>query len=347
MSIAGLSSGALFAKSKACFTGLMSSEDYSTAASFGNLAEFAAFLKNKTAYSEAFDGIGGSAKMTRQRLEAIIKRMTLLRLEKVIRYAKLSDSFVSEYLLIKHECECIISRMRQHGEYTLDSYLLYMPDGFFKNTCFDIAELEKAHTSAEIKSVLEKTPYSKILAYVFDKNDFGGRLVPENLLYRYLYETGDANFEKKLSKKDYAEVKELLSLLSDMITIGTVYRIKKYYSQSEDLMLHVFGSSLTHFSQARIEELKNAQTYSEFVSVLEGTRYKGLVPLLESDRSALFTKQYIYNFCRKKFASSCNPALSALCYARLVSAEADNLVTITEGVSSGTNPEKILSMLIR
>lgn len=347
MSIAGLSSGALFAKSKACFTKTFCDEDYSTAASFQNISEFASFLKNKTSYSEAFEGIGGSGKITRQHLEAIIKRMTLIRLEKIIRYAKLSDSFISEYYLIKHECECIISRIRQHGEYTLESYLMYMPDGFFKNTCFDITELEKAHTSEQIGSVLEKTPYGKILEQVLEHNDCNRRLVPENLLYKYLYETSAQSFKKKLGKNDYAEVEELLSVLSDMITIGTIYRIKKYYSASEDLMLHVFASSLTHLSDVRLDELKHTESVNEFVSVLKKTRYKGLATLLEGEKSALFTKQYTYNFCRKKFASSNNSALCAICYGILINTEADNLITISEGVSSGTSPEKILSMLIR
>ena len=45
MSIKGLSSGALFAKVKACSTELLSEEDYIKASSCADLSDFASFLK--------------------------------------------------------------------------------------------------------------------------------------------------------------------------------------------------------------------------------------------------------------------------------------------------------------
>lgn len=347
MSIAGLSSGALFAKVKACSTALLTDDDYMRAASCENLSDFASYLKNKTAYSEAFEGLGSANKGTRQQLEAIIKRMTLLRLEKIIRYASLSDNYISEYFMMKHEIKCIISRLRQHGEYTLDSYLLYMPDGYFTETGFDIKALEHASSAKEICEILRKTEYYDFLAPVLEKAE-RGKWVPENLLYRHLYETGAKNFEKKLSGGDFADVRELLSMLSDMLTVGNIYRIKKYYPDGYDaLTLNIFESNLTKFTKNQLHALKASGSIKEFTDRISETCYRGIVPLLESERSALFTKQYVYNSCRKSFARSSNPALSALCYGRIINVEADNLITIAEGVSCGENPEKIMGMLVR
>lgn len=347
MSIAGLSSGALFAKVKACSTALLTDEDYVRAAASENLSDFASYLKNKTAYAEAFEGLGSANKGTRQQIEAVIKRMTMLRLEKIIRYAELSDNYIAEYFMMKHEIKCIISRLRQHGEYTLDSYLLYMPDGFFTNTQFDIKALEHASSAGEICDILKKTEYYGFLAPVLEKSE-RGKWIPENLLYRHLYETGAENFEKKLAKNDFSDVKELLSTLSDMLTVGSIYRIKKYYPDGEDaLTLNVFESSLTKLSQGTLHRLKSSANVSEFSERLAETCYKSAVPLINSEKSALFTKHYIYGICKKHFARSTNAALTALCYGRIINVEADNLITIAEGVSCGENPDRIMGMLVR
>ena len=347
MSIKGLSSGALFAKVKACSTELLTDADYLKAASCTSLPELASFLKNKTPYSDAFEGIGSSVRMTRLHLESVIKRMTLLRMAKIIRYASLTDNYVSDYFMMKHETECIISRLRQHGEYTIDSYLMYMPDGFFTETSFDLKALEHATDTAGILKAIERTHYREILAPVLEKHE-PGQWIPENLLYRNLYETGAANFQKKLNSEDYQDVEELLAMLSDMITVNNIYRIKKYYPDSEEAMLiSIFSSALTRFSHSQLSGLKSATTATDFTDRLALTKYKELAALFNTPIGALFTKQYIYNICKKHFIRTNNAALSALCYSRLISNEADNLISITEGISAKTEPERICAMLIK
>ena len=347
MSIKGLSSGALFAKVKACSTSLLNEGDYAKAAACPTLSEFASFLKNKTPYSDAFNGIGSSVRMTRQHLEAVIKRMTLLRMEKIIRYAKLTDNYVSDYFMMKHETECIISRLRQHGEYTIDSYLMYMPEGFFTSTCFDIKALEQAKDTSSILDVLEKTPYRAILAPVLELHE-AGRWIPENLLYKNLYETGAASFRKKLGDDEYKGVEELLSTHSDMMTVNNIYRIKKYYPDSEaEMLLSIFTSSVTGFNHSQLTGLKGATNAKEFTERLLQTKYKELSVLFNSPVGGLFTKQYLYNVCKKNFIRTNSAALSALCYLTLVNSEADNLITVAEGISAGSDPERICTMLIK
>ena len=174
------------------------------------------------------------------------------------------------------------------------------------------------------------------------------RLIPENLLYKHLYEAGAEGFKSKLSHEEYKEVKELLSMMSDMITVNNIYRIKKYYPDSEEAMiLHIFSSSLTRFTPNQLSALKKVTSAKEFTRSISETAYKGLDTLFESPMGALFTKQYIYNVCKKRFIRTSDAALSALCYSTLVSTEADNLISIAEGISLGTEPERICSMLIK
>lgn len=351
MSISGLSSKALYAKAKACYVPHITDEVYEELANLNDLGEFSSYLRGKTPYSKAFEGVGSAGRLTRLHLEAIIQRMTLIRLEKIMRYARLCDNYVNDFFLTKHECECIVRRLRQTGNYAMDSYFLYPPEGVFQNTCFDLAALERAQKPAQIALVLAGTkyekPFSRMLSAVNDgvQND---RRVPENTVYGYLYESSAAGFRQKLDKKDYAEVEKFLALRGDMMTVNALYRILKYYSsEKEKLQLYVFTSPLSRLSGAQREALMNVGTLSAFAEALEKTCYKGLVPLMAGERAALSTKQYIYNVCRKHFAMSHNAALVALCYGVRVSAEADNLITIAEGISAGVPAQEMLSLLIR
>lgn len=353
-SISSLSAGALYAKAKACCVAHLSDSTYAELAELGDLNEFAAYLKSKTAYAAAFEGIGGSGRLTRLHLEAIIKRMTLISLEKLIHYAALGDNYVKDYFLAEHECECIVNRLRQSRDYTIDSYFLYLPDGFWKKTSFDLAALERAHTLEEIAAVLAGTHHqARIERLLTNRAESAGEangagLLSENVLYADLYESSAAQFKKKLSADEYAEVRKLLALFSDMITVDTLYRIKKYYgAYGEALKLYIYKSELTRFSAAQRERLVHAEDLPAFFEALEKTCYKALVPLLRGNRAPVAVRQYRWNVCRKLFAMSAHPAVSALCYGILMRTQADNLITLAEGVAAGADKAQMLDLLIR
>lgn len=347
--IAGLSSHALYAKAKAMFVPQLSDEVYADLASCTQLTEFTSYLRNKTPYGEAFEAVGATGKLSRRQIEGVVKRMTLVRLEKLLRYAALCDNGVAEYFRWKHECECIVRRLRQSGAYELDSYFMYIPDGFFKKTSFDLYALERASTPQSVLEVLKGSVYEKPLARVLTENGTGNeRQTPENLLYAGLYEHSAAHFKKKLSGAEYAQIEKLLATLGDMLTISTLYRIKTYYPEHEDpLKLHVYRSSLTRLTPSDRASLEHAAGPEAFVQALEKGCYKKAAELLKGSHAAFFTRQYIYDICRKSFSTTSFAALTALCYSACISAEADNLILLAEGIGMGAEPTEMQALLIR
>lgn len=346
--IAELSSRALYAKAKAMNVSHLSEEAYTELTSFSQLSDFTAYLKSKTPYAEAFEAVGATGRLSRRQIEGVVKRMSLMRLERLNKYASLCDNGVSDYFLWKHECECIVRRLRQPGAYELDSYFMYIPDGFFKKTSFDLYALERASTPQRVLEVLKGTVYEKPLARVLTEDTENGHQTPENLLYAGLYERGAANFKKKLAPGEYAEVESLLATLGDMLTVSTLYRIKKYYSRHEDtLKLLVYRSTLTRLSEREYASLEHAENSEAFVKVLESGVYKKAAELLRGSHAAFFSRQYIYDICRKAFASSTGAALTALCYSAVSTAEADNLILLAEGIGVGADPTEMQALLIR
>ncbi len=346
--VSELSSRALYAKAKAMFVPHLSEEAYAELASFSQLSDFTAYLKSKTPYAEAFEAVGAMGRLSRRQIEGVVKRMSLMRLERLNKYALLCDNGVSEYFLRKHECECIVRRLRQSGAYELDSYFMYIPDGFFKKTSFDLYALERASAPQDVLEVLKGTVYEKPLSRLLTEGAENGHQAPENLLYAGLYERGAAEFKKKLAPGEYAEVEKLLATLGDMLTISTLYRIKKYYPQHEDtLKLHVYRSKLTRLSEREYATLVHTETPEAFINTLENGVYKKAAELLRGSHAAFFSRQYIYDVCRKTFASSTNAALTALCYSVCNAAEADNLILLAEGIGVGADPDEMLSLLIR
>lgn len=347
--ISGLSASALYAKAKAVYASHLTQGTFAELAAMTDFAEFVGYIRTKTPYAEAFEAIGGNTgKLSRRQFEGIIKRMTLMRLEKILRYASLCDDGITDYFRMKHECECIIRRLRQQGDYELDSYFMYIPDGFFKKTCFELYALERACTPKEILAVLKNTPYENVLARLISGTPEAenARLVPENRLYSFLYEHSAAVFKKK-APGDFAEIETLLATLGDMLAVSTLYRIKTYYPENEEVLrLHVYRSPLTRFAAKERTALEHASGTEEFVKTLGGTCYKGLVPLLKSGKAAIFTKQYLYDVCRERFSMTNSAALAALCFSACISAEADNLILLAEGICMGAKPEDMTALLV-
>ncbi len=350
MHIASLSTSALYAKIKLSYAGHLTEKEYTDLAGCKDLAEFAAYLKNKTSYGEAFAGVGGAAKLSRQHIEAIIRRMTLLRLAKMVRYARLCENYVENYYKNMHECECIVRRLRAPRLYTLDSYFLYLPEGFFTDTSFDLTALERAKTVEQIAEVLKGTVYETLLSDVFAAKEFSAasHLVPENILYAHVFTTSAEGFMKTLPKEEYAEVEALLALFSDMLTVDTMYRILSFYKeQREKLALYVYRPTFTHFGVGEREALLRAESLEDFREVLSKGRYKGLVPLMKKDDPHRFVANYVNDESKKHFSMTGSAAALALCYRKRISFEADNLITIAEGIEARVAPEKMLALLIQ
>ena len=132
-----------------------------------------------------------------------------------------------------------------------------------------------------------------------------------------------------------------------MLAVSTLYRIKTYYPETEEVLrLHVYRSPLTRFAAKERTALEHASGTEEFVKTLGGTCYKGLVPLLKSGKAAIFTKQYLYDVCRERFSMTNSAALAALCFSACIAAEADNLILLAEGICMGAKPEDMTALLV-
>ena len=104
--------------------------------------------------------------------------------------------------------------------------------------------------------------------------------------------------------------------------------------------------SLDKKGHPRFLKMKKAKDVTEFTAQLEKTCYKQAATLLRGSESALFTKQYIYNECKRLFTISDKAAVSALCYSYLITNEASNLIVLTEALSAGVSQERMLKLLV-
>lgn len=105
--ISGLSASALYAKAKAVYASHLTQGAFAELAAMTDFAEFVGYVRTKTPYAEAFEAVGSTGKLSRRQFEGIIKRMTLMRLEKILAVCVVMRR--RHHRLFPHE-----ARMRMH-----------------------------------------------------------------------------------------------------------------------------------------------------------------------------------------------------------------------------------------
>lgn len=344
MNISSLSSGALYAKSKAMNAGRITDRQYSEMCALSDISELYSYLKNRTAYSEAFSGLG-SIKMSRTRLEAVIRRMVYLREARLMKYTSITGSGLETYFIKRMEADFIISCARHTDSmFAVDPYMLYIPQRTRELLDIDISALENSRSPAELLLALSGTEYVKILSKTLESSE-GSFVHIQNVLYRNLFERTAAELKKKLSENEAKQAVEELSVMSDILTLSSLYRTKKYYSENDKMLIHVFRTSLTNISDKVLSALLSCTDLKALEAMIGRTRYGKLFSAnYESHNMA---KRILFTYCKKNLTKSQNSVACAISYGELVRIEAANISTIAEGLAYKMAPDDIAGLLIK
>jgi len=344
MNVSALSSNALYAKSKAMNAKRITERQYADMAALPDIGELASYLKNRTSYSAAFEGIGGVS-FNRARLEGVIKRMIFLREQTIMRYAELTGSGLGDYFTARRETDIIISCARRNGEtFSVDPYLLYLPDSAKQSLRIDLSGIEDVKSDTQMLEALEGTPYHKLLTGVLsgDRRHFVNM---QNILYKNLFEQTAKNLESHLSGEDAAKAVGILSELSDIITLSSLYRIKKYYPDDEKMIFHVFRANVTKLDKKCFDELCAAKDAAEVEKLINNGKYGKY--FRDNYDSRNLSRRIMYTACKKHLSASFSAVVSAICCDELFRIEATNLSTVAEGISYKMSPDEIMSLLIK
>ena len=229
MNFSDLSQNAVLAKARAMYAGTLTNENYVDLANCRTINEAANYLKGRTSYSEAFVSVP-NVKIHRARLEAVLKRYMLSRIASLCSFEKAIGQNLYEILLLRNDVDCIITCADYLDSDNIGEYLLFVPDFFKEHSELTMLPLERARNFDELLSGLHGTRYESIIKKAMNgKTEFSVQLL-ENVLYNYLYtEASSIICEKYKKGKKRDELLDVFRMRSDMKTIESIYRLKKYY----------------------------------------------------------------------------------------------------------------------
>lgn len=347
MNFSDLSQNAVLAKARAMYAGTLTNENYVDLANCRTINEAANYLKGRTSYSEAFVSVP-NVKIHRARLEAVLKRYMLSRIASLCSFEKAIGQNLYEILLLRNDVDCIITCADYLDSDNIGEYLLFVPDFFKEHSELTMLPLERARNFDELLSGLHGTRYESIIKKAMNgKTEFSVQLL-ENVLYNYLYtEASSIICEKYKKGKKRDELLDVFRMRSDMKTIESIYRLKKYYGSGSDVHTgSFFNSGITSFSEKELASLLAASSPDEVLELLKKTRYGKYLPAgdMVIERKTAIMQLRINE---KQLRYSTHPETVFLSYIGIMENEMQNVTHIIEGIRYSLPPEEIMKYLIK
>lgn len=342
--IASLSANALLSKSRAMYGKRLTAENYAEMMNCRTVSELASYLRTKTGYGEAFADLPAK-RITRARLEAVVRRRMLQQWESLCRFQKGIGGSLYIYFILKNDIEFILSAVLYIDSQLLPERLLYIPQYFAEQSELDYLQIARAKTLPELFEGLRGTRYEKTVAPFTSVQQPNYSLL-ENALYGYLYEQILSAAKKDFKGRQLEEILDLFRLQSDMATIESLYRVKKYFKNSAAAQGCIFTGPLTAFDKKTMDLMLSASDESALSEIVKKTPY-GKVFSMESGNAIEEQTGKMGHLREKKcLRYSDNPTAVMLSYVFILRDEVANIVHIAEGIRYGLPPAEIERMLI-
>ncbi len=336
---------AIMAKARSMYGQRLRSADYNNLLSCVGVQEIASYLRSRTDYAAAFEGVA-TAEINPGRLEYLVRKRAYDRFVKLCHYEKTFGEDFYRYFIVREEEKLILSCLRGILLGNTDRYILEMPAFYRKNLDIDPFALTNLKTVPELISALDGTPYKKVIegCFVPGSTYLDYEISMMNYFYEYEY-----NLVKKSSfGRDREELLEILTLRADTQFICKAYRAKKYYPTSSQIIIRrMTPVHLTALSPKAIKDIINAADCDSITEALKKTKYKKYA---EKIKSSDFTEQAVtaenYKKYRHALGFGKNPNAIMLCFIFLDDIEVQNIIRIIESVKYKADKETIKSLLI-
>lgn len=213
----------------------LSDEDYKALLSMSSVQDIIRYLKG-TSYKEAFAGADESS-IHRGQLEFILKRYAIDILIRLNNYFQDRYCRFLQVLFMRYEAEDlkVLIRALNTGRSYVNS-----PESFIYIGRYGELKLDKLAASrsfADLTANLKGTPYYEFLAPLALKGAHGDQFQIEMALDMAYISTYKKRL-KLLSPAEQRKVAEIQGMRSDLFNLQWIYRGKKFYNLSPELLLN-------------------------------------------------------------------------------------------------------------
>lgn len=344
------SKNATVAKVRTVYGKRLKENDYNELFSKKKVTDAADYLKRNTHYANAFSGVDTSS-IHRGYVETLLHKAYFDEYERLCKFQNLNEEPFYNFLLVKEELREILKAILYLNNDRKDVYIESMYAFFIKKASFDLIELAKARDFKQLLAVIKNTSYYNIIKNI--KPDKDGNIpytTCEVMLRTYYLKWLIDTVEKQFDKRSKKALVSQINTQTDIINIINAYRMKKYFSADaqavKDFSLPFYG----RLSQAKQQELYEADTPEEYLRRLSKTMYGRLMENLDEnmqgDRFEKELQKLQYSMAKRALMFTDNAAVSLYSYMCLYEIEVNNIISIIECIRYGKSIPYMQSLVV-
>ena len=335
MPLTSKASNALYAKCRAMFGKRLTQHDIDVLLNSHSLAEIAVYLKANTRYASALSNV--DERIThRGQLETELNRMLFEQFEALCRYELSVGEHLAEFVLNRMELKQYLVFLQYLDSGHPQEYIFTLPYFFEKHTDVKLIELSEIKTFPEFLEHIKKSIFYDALKSVeYDNNRFDYALV-ENLMYTKLYDTALSACRKYYSGSAQKELLDLFGTEIELHNVMSVYRLKKYYKASPELISSMIYPYNGRISRRVMKDMINSDSAEEALDIfLKCTHYRREVnlELINLRHIDNVFRELRYKRAHHYMHFSTDPSVVLLSY-------------MIQGVRYGLTPERISELIV-
>lgn len=332
------------AKIHAMKSRLLTEDDFAQLVNMQNVTDITAYLVNNTVYKEVLGPINLSD-VHRGQVEVLLYHSVIADSIRIEKHLGGNNKKVFRFFYRRHEIEDVKKMLRtlQMGKplSELDQSTLFIS----KYSRINFTESLAAKSINGLVESLKNTNFYGILKPLVQADNKIDIFAAEMALDLYYYQRTSKQINDMGLGKDKLLLREMFGLDQDFKNIMWVYRARKFYNLSREMMIRYI---VPNFYKLKLEDLTlmiDASTDEDFLKIIGKTYYGKVV-----DFSAPYIEVQFLNFMyqRQRYMMRTNEFTIApvVGYIYIKELEIQNIVNIIEGIRYKIDSDTIANYLV-
>lgn len=333
---------AVAAKLHAMHSKFLTEKDYDELLQKKSVAEVCAYLKNTEGYRDVLSDTD-EREIHRGVMEILLEQDIMEEYIRLYHFVDRDKRRLLNFWFMQRECEFLkreISYIYTQEQHVRDESSQGRFDAFFEtHTNINREIMQNARSLSDCVKACENTPYALPLkrAESVGADYFSLSVMLDIYLYSLIWREG----HKRLKNEQIKLFETLIGSNIDMMNLMWIYRGKKYYDFSNEMIFTYIFPIKHRISEDTMRQLVNSETAAQFVERARSmTVYGDLFEDLENGRFPEGNYRVLYSEISKRiFANNSRSFAAVFAYLNLKEIEIENITTITEGIRYGLDTD--------
>lgn len=339
---------ALSAKARAMFGKRLKTDDYEALLQKKTIGEIVSYLRSDTLFVNTLSGINEKA-VHRGQLEALLRMSLYERMHRLLRYGGDSAGTFLVSVSMNTEIDMILLCLRSlmnHDDTIRSEMITRMPLYMEKYMSVNLNQLAHVESYEELYELLKETPYENIL------RKYSGTPVEEIDLVSLEYDLRRNYFRRTYamaseiaSGETLQTLQRLVRMQAELNNLAVIYRLKKYFNASADVIRRSIIPIQCCFSEREINELIENASGDEVADAI-ARKYHHYVKDTRFTYIENFTDRVMKNVYYTAMETNPDAVVVLVSYMHLSRMEVRNVINIVEGVRYGVSNDRIRTLLV-